>query len=198
MENFIIVVFHAKQSNEKESKMSSFEVLKFRYVYLEPCSLPVWAIKLARLSYSTSMGNISRLWIWASGITLNKQNQKGRCRNCCLDMSYEVFRSDVRPRQNQVFRQCCRSLREMIMTQKGCPVRARPVCLPSAGWADSKPALYTVLRQCWIFPRPWQTEVICCTVFLNDFRRISRSQEEQDSMYSCLHIKDNCAFVLGL
>lgn len=106
-------------------------------------SLPVWAIKLARLPYSPSMGNISRLWIWASGITENKHNQKGRCWNCCLDMSYEVFRSDVR--QNQGFRHCCRRLREIIMTQKDRPVRARPVCLPSAGWADSKPALYAVL-----------------------------------------------------
>lgn len=39
MEDCIIVVFQAKQSNEKVSKMSSFEVLKFRYVYLEPASL---------------------------------------------------------------------------------------------------------------------------------------------------------------
>lgn len=105
-------------------------------------SLPVWAIKLARLPYSPSMGNISRLWIWASGITENKHNQKGRCWNCCLDMSYEVFRSDVR--QNQGFRHCCRRLREIIMTQKDRPVRSSPVCLPSAGWADSKPALYAV------------------------------------------------------
>lgn len=159
-------------------------------------SLPVWAIKLARLPYSPSMGNISHLWIWASGITENKHNQKGRCRNCCLDMSYEVFRSDMR--QNQGFRQCCRRLREIIMMQKDRPVRARPVCLPSAGWADSKPALYAVLRHCSIFPRPWQTQVICCSSFLNDFRCISRSLEEQDSMYSCPHIKDNCAFVLDL
>lgn len=158
MEDCIIMFFPEKQSSEKKSKMCfkdkmSSDVSRTR--------LPVWAIKLARLPYSTSMGNILRLWIWAFGITVNKHNQKGRCRNCCLDISYEVFRSDVRPRQNQGFRQSCRRLREMIMTQKGCPVRARPVCLPSAGWADSKPALYAVLRRCWIFPRPWQTQVIC-------------------------------------
>ncbi len=179
----------SKATCEKRAKYLRFKDKMFSEI--SRTILPVWAIKLARLPSSPSMGNISRLWIWASGITENKQNQKGRCRNCCLEMSYEVFISDAR--QNQGFRQCCRRLREMIMTQKDCPVRARPICLPSAGW----PTLSLLYTLC-LGPRPWQTQVICCSGFLNDFRCISRSLEEQDRMYSCPHIKDNCAFVLDL